>query len=84
MVDLAKYDAGMIFVALALSDSDSDDDWKKLCAGELDHQAKRQLFAKIEKETMLKACEIEMQLVGKAKEVVRLLSTALGVDSKTW
>jgi hypothetical protein len=47
-------------------------------------QAKRQLFAKIEKETMLKACEIEMQLVGKAKEVVRLLSTALGVDLKTW
>jgi len=74
--DLAKYDAGMIFVALALSDS--DDDWKKLCAGELDDQAKRQLFAKIEKETMLKACEIEMQLVGKAKEGSKATVHSLG------
>ena len=78
MVDLAKYDAGMIFVALALSDSDSDDDWKKLCAGELNDQAKRQLFAKIEKETMLKACEIEMQPVGKAKEGSKATVHSLG------
>ena len=63
--EMAKYDAGMTFVALALSDS--DEEWKKLCAGELDDQARRQLFTKIQKDTMLKACEIELQLGEKEK-----------------
>ena len=74
--ELAKYDAGMIFVALALSDC--DDDWKKLCAGELDDLARRHLFAKIEKDTMFKACEIEMQLVEKAKQGSKATVHSLG------
>jgi hypothetical protein len=61
--ELSKYDKGMSFVALAVS----DDDWRTLCAGELDDQASRQLFAKIEKDTMLRAREIERQLGDKEK-----------------
>lgn len=61
--EMAKYDAGMTFVALAVS----DDDWKKLC-GELESKEARNLFAKIEKETMLKAIEIERQIGEKVKE----------------
>uniref|UniRef100_A0A7S0TGB4 Uncharacterized protein n=1 Tax=Skeletonema marinoi TaxID=267567 RepID=A0A7S0TGB4_9STRA len=61
--EMAKYDAGMTIVALAVS----DDDWKKLC-GELESKEARNLFAKIEKETMLKAIEIERHIGEKVKE----------------
>ena len=49
--EMANYDRGMSFVAMAIS----DEDWKKLCAGELDDKASRELFNKIQKETMLTA-----------------------------
>ena len=61
---LAEYDRGMSVVAMAIS----DEDWKELCAGELDDKASKELFTKIEKQTMLKAGEIEIQLIGKAKK----------------
>ena len=38
------------------------DDWRKLCTGELEEQQSRHLFTKIQKDTMLTACEIERQL----------------------
>lgn len=56
--ELAKYDAGMTFVAVAIS----DDDWKKLCAGELNDEENRNLFMKIQKDTMLTAIEWENRL----------------------
>ena len=60
---MALYDRGMSAIAMAIL----DEDWKKLCAGEIDDKASKELFTKIEKETMLKAREIETQLLGKAK-----------------
>ena len=60
---MAAYEKGMSFVAMAIS----DEDWKKLCAGELDDKTSTELFTKIEKETLLKACEIEGEMIGKAK-----------------
>ena len=64
--DMARYDAGMSFVALAIS----DDDWEKLCAGDLDDQKSRNLFTRVQKDTMTTACEMEKQFKndGKAKE----------------
>ena len=64
----------MSFVAMAIS----DEDWKKLCTGELDDKASRELFTKIEKETMLKACEIEGEITGKAKTRSRASIRSLG------
>lgn len=75
---MSKYNAGMTFVALAVS----DDDWKKLCAGELDDLASRQLFKKIEKETMVRACEIERQLTDRAKEKSKPTVHSLGTRLK--
>ena len=71
---MSRYDLGMSFVAMAIS----DEDWKKLCAGELDDKASRELFTKIEKETMLKACEIEGEMIGKAKVRSRASIRSLG------
>jgi len=76
---MSKYNAGMTFVALAVS----DDDWKKLCAGELDDLASRQLFKKIEKETMVRACEIERQLTDRAKENSKPTVHSLGTRLKS-
>jgi hypothetical protein len=61
---MAAYDKGMSVVAMAIS----TEDWKKLCAGEINDKASKELFTKIEKETMSKVCEIERQLSGKAKK----------------
>ncbi len=77
---MANYDRGMSFVAMAIS----DEDWKKLCAGELDDKARRELFNKIEKETMLTACETErtMLVSGKAKEKSQPTIHSLGTRLK--
>jgi len=72
--ELAKYDAGMTSVALAISDND----WKELCVGKLESKKARHLFAKIEKETMLKAIEMEKQLGTKVKEDSKSTVHSLG------
>ena len=61
--EMARYDRGMSAIAMAIL----DEDWKKLCAREIDDKASKELFAKIEKETLSKVREIERQLLGKAK-----------------
>ena len=76
-----KYDAGMSFVALAIS----DDDWEKLCAGDLDDEKSRNLVTRVQKDTMTTACEMEKQFKknGKAKERSQPTIHSLGVGSKT-
>jgi len=76
--EMSKYDAGMSFVALAIS----DDDWKKLCAGELEEQQSRHLFTKIQKDAMTTACEIENQLGDKAKPGSKPTVHSLGARLK--
>lgn len=78
--EMSKYDAGMSFVAMAISDND----WKKLCTGELDDQTSRQLFNTIQKDTMLTACELERQFLksGKAKENSQPTIHSLGTRLK--
>ena len=71
---MAKYDAGMTIVALAISDND----WKELCAGKLGSKEARHLFAKIEKETMLKAIEMEKKLGTEVKEGSKFTVRSLG------
>ena len=72
--EMAKYDAGMTIVALAISEHD----WKELCAGKLGSKDARHLFAKIEKETMRKAIELENQLGTKVKEGSKSTVHSLG------
>jgi len=70
--EMAKYDAGTTIVALAISD------WKELCAGKLGRREARHVFAKIEKETMLRAIEMEKKLGTEVKEGSKSTVHSLG------
>ena len=63
MVKRARPDASVPIAFLTTRVRSPDiDDWRKLCTGELEEQQSRHLFTKIQKDTMLTACEIERQL----------------------
>jgi hypothetical protein len=74
--EMAKYDKGMSFVAIAIT----DDDWGELCAGKLDDEKSRNLFSRVQKDTMTTACEMEKQFLedGKAKEKSKPTIHSLG------
>ena len=72
--EIAKHDGGMTFVAVAILDND----WTKLCEGELDGHASRELFKKIEKDIMCTAIEWEHQLGQTVKEKSKATIHSLG------